>query len=98
LLASLRDAPEDREPVVGLQRDLHTLKGGARMAGLAPIGDLSHSPEEASERRIDRVALHAVHLGFTHPRSGKFLIIDAKPPADFQSLVGGLSLAARHTR
>ncbi|MEO5702858.1 MAG: Hpt domain-containing protein [Gammaproteobacteria bacterium] len=28
-----------------LQRDLHTLKGGARMAGLSAIGDLSHSLE-----------------------------------------------------
>lgn len=25
-----------------LQRELHTLKGGARMAGITPIGDLSH--------------------------------------------------------
>src|SRR5690606_17260985 len=30
LLARLREAPGDREPVVGMQRDLHTLKGGAR--------------------------------------------------------------------
>ncbi|HLA74558.1 MAG TPA: Hpt domain-containing protein, partial [Gammaproteobacteria bacterium] len=28
-----------------LQRELHTLKGGARMAGLSAIGDLSHSME-----------------------------------------------------
>ncbi len=28
-----------------LQRQLHTLKGGARMAGIEPIGDLSHSLE-----------------------------------------------------
>ena len=34
LLARLREAPDDRELVVGLQRDLHTLKGGARMAGI----------------------------------------------------------------
>ncbi|MGM0563035.1 MAG: Hpt domain-containing protein [Pseudomonadota bacterium] len=29
-----------------LQRHLHTLKGGARMAGLTPVGDLSHALEE----------------------------------------------------
>ena len=34
LLAELRADPEDREAVAGLQRDLHTLKGGARMAGI----------------------------------------------------------------
>ncbi|HET8551959.1 MAG TPA: Hpt domain-containing protein [Gammaproteobacteria bacterium] len=28
-----------------LQRDLHTFKGGARMAGLMPLGDLSHELE-----------------------------------------------------
>ncbi|BCD99981.1 Hpt domain-containing protein [Marinicellulosiphila megalodicopiae] len=33
------------EPVHILQRDLHTLKGGARMAGISPIGDLGHELE-----------------------------------------------------
>lgn len=31
--------------VEGLQRDLHTLKGGARMAEVAPLGDLAHELE-----------------------------------------------------
>ena len=31
--------------VTQLQRNLHTLKGGARMAGLTPMGDLSHEME-----------------------------------------------------
>ena len=49
LLAQLRDAPEDREAMVGLQRDLHTLKGGARMAGIMPVGELGHSMETLLE-------------------------------------------------
>ena len=49
LLALLRDAPEDREAMVGLQRDLHTLKGGARMAGIMPVGELGHSMETLLE-------------------------------------------------
>src|SRR5690554_837945 len=32
-----------------LQRDLHTLKGGARLAGIAPVGDLSHELETLFE-------------------------------------------------
>jgi chemosensory pili system protein ChpA (sensor histidine kinase/response regulator) len=39
---------EDRgnmELVAELQRELHTLKGGARMAGVTAIGDLSHGVE-----------------------------------------------------
>ena len=37
--------PKDEAPVSELQRQLHTLKGGARMAGLTGIGDLSHALE-----------------------------------------------------
>src|SRR5690606_19124460 len=32
-----------------LQRDLHTLKGGARLAGIAAVGDLSHELETLFE-------------------------------------------------
>ncbi len=35
----------DREAIALLQRQLHTLKGGARMAGIVPMGDLSHASE-----------------------------------------------------
>ena len=31
--------------VAALQRDLHTLKGGARMAEITPVGDLAHELE-----------------------------------------------------
>jgi len=37
--------PEDVESVNELKRILHTLKGGARMAELTPIGDLTHALE-----------------------------------------------------
>ena len=39
------DDQENRQYVEQFQREMHTLKGGARMAGVAPIGDLSHSIE-----------------------------------------------------
>ncbi|KAB7624477.1 Hpt domain-containing protein [Alkalilimnicola sp. S0819] len=39
------DNPQHVELVVELQRALHTLKGGARMAGFAPIADLGHALE-----------------------------------------------------
>ena len=40
---------DNRELIAELQRALHTLKGGARMAGLSPIGDLSHTIESLME-------------------------------------------------
>ena len=39
----------DDAGLAGLQRDLHTLKGGARMAGIRPIGDLAHELENLYE-------------------------------------------------
>jgi chemosensory pili system protein ChpA (sensor histidine kinase/response regulator) len=40
---------DNRELIAELQRSLHTLKGGARMAGIKPIGDLSHAIESVME-------------------------------------------------
>ncbi|MDR6991245.1 Hpt domain-containing protein [Luteimonas sp. 3794] len=54
LLAQLRDAPDNRDAVAGLQRDLHTLKGGARMAGLMEIGELGHAMETLLEAVAER--------------------------------------------
>jgi 23S rRNA pseudouridine1911/1915/1917 synthase len=81
--------------VTGLQNQIRVQFAAL---GHPVIGDRKYSPEEASERRIDRVALHAVHLGFSHPRSGKYISLDSKPPADFDSLVKALALPSRHPR
>jgi len=45
--------PGDRSLVEALQRQLHTLKGGARMAGITPVGDLSHSLESTFDAVVD---------------------------------------------
>ncbi len=37
--------PHERTGLAGINRLLHTLKGGARLAGLTPIGDLAHALE-----------------------------------------------------
>ncbi|MGY3265732.1 Hpt domain-containing protein [Lysobacter sp. HA35] len=53
LLAQLRQNPGERETLVGLQRDLHTLKGGARMAGVMAVGELGHVMESLLEAVVD---------------------------------------------
>jgi chemosensory pili system protein ChpA (sensor histidine kinase/response regulator) len=53
LMARLRDAHQDRELITGLQRDLHTLKGGARMVGVWAIGELGHAMESLLEAVAD---------------------------------------------
>jgi chemosensory pili system protein ChpA (sensor histidine kinase/response regulator) len=51
-LRAIRQKPE-AAATVELQRLLHTLKGGARMAGVTPMGDLSHALETLLERIAD---------------------------------------------
>ncbi len=45
--------PDDHSLAEALQRQLHTLKGGARMAGIKPVGDLSHSLESTFEAVVE---------------------------------------------
>ncbi|MCR7971665.1 Hpt domain-containing protein, partial [Pseudomonas aeruginosa] len=45
-----------------LQRDLHTLKGGARMAEIGEIGDLAHELEALYEGLVDRRYQHSPQL------------------------------------
>jgi chemosensory pili system protein ChpA (sensor histidine kinase/response regulator) len=44
-LTQWREEPENAERRGALKRPLHTLKGGARMAGIMAMGDLSHELE-----------------------------------------------------
>ncbi|HET6545786.1 MAG TPA: Hpt domain-containing protein, partial [Rhodanobacteraceae bacterium] len=70
LMAGLRDAPGERATLAGLQRDLHTLKGGSRMVGLAPIGDLVHAMESLLEaidegrREMNQASIELLERGF----------------------------------
>jgi len=50
LLNSWRDDLFDLGIVQNLQREIHTFKGGARMAGITALGTLSHSMESLLER------------------------------------------------
>ena len=74
--------------VTGLQNQIRVQFSAI---GHPVIGDRKYCPAEASERRIARVALHAAHLRFTHPRSGESVSVDCGLPPDFQSLLRALS-------
>src|SRR5437879_6903426 len=81
--------------VTGLQNQIRVQLS---VLGHPVIGDRKYCPGEASERRIARVALHAVHLQFIHPRSGERVSVECDPPPDFQSLLQALSPPARGHR
>ncbi|VVN97747.1 Hpt domain-containing protein [Pseudomonas fluorescens] len=56
------DDPDNAAPLLSLQRDLHTLKGGARMAEVGPVGDLAHELESLYEGLVDRRYNHSSEL------------------------------------
>jgi len=45
VLSEIKNTPNSTEHIQQLQRNMHTLKGGARMADLTPVGDLTHKLE-----------------------------------------------------
>ena len=78
--------------VTGLQNQIRVQFSAS---GHPVVGDRKYHSAESSERRIDRVALHAAHIEFMHPRSRKTVSIDCPPPPDFRSLLRALSLPDR---
>jgi chemosensory pili system protein ChpA (sensor histidine kinase/response regulator) len=53
LLERWQAAPNNMQLMKELQRELHTLKGGARMVGITPMGDLSHQLESVLTRIVE---------------------------------------------
>jgi 23S rRNA pseudouridine1911/1915/1917 synthase len=76
------------ELVTGLQNQI---RAQFLALGHPVIGDRKYRRKESSEPLIDRVALHAAHLEFVHPRTGKNISVDCKLPPDFQHLLRELS-------
>ncbi|WP_243041795.1 Hpt domain-containing protein [Dyella sedimenti] len=62
VLAQWRSEPTAIEHVAELQRDLHTLKGGARIAGMVPVGDLTHAIETALEQPLQAESAKVARL------------------------------------
>ena len=75
--------------VTGLQNQIRVQFAAI---GHPVVGDRKYRPEEAEERRITRVALHAARVQFSHPRSGKNICVECEPPADFHALVKALQI------
>jgi 23S rRNA pseudouridine1911/1915/1917 synthase len=83
------------ELVTGLQNQI---RAQFAAIGHPVIGDRKYHVTESAEPLIARVALHAAHLAFAHPRSGATISVDGKLPSDFRHLVQELSRATRARR
>lgn len=56
LIERWKTSPHNMQLMKELQRELHTLKGGARMVGIAPMGDLSHHLESVLTQIVEGTA------------------------------------------
>jgi chemosensory pili system protein ChpA (sensor histidine kinase/response regulator) len=105
VLAKLRDDHTNNSLIIDLQRDLHTLKGGARMSGIFTVGDLGHSMESLLEavaegrRNFDVTGLVLLERGFDRLHGMVTRVADRKAVAmpsgliaQFDNLAKGLSL------
>jgi len=100
-LTALRAERGGREPVTELKRVLHTLKGGARMAGITAMGDLSHELEslviqlgEDADRLDDR-SLDVVQASLDELARMRDYVGAGRPVAAARDLVTRLRLIAR---
>jgi len=68
----------------------HQIRVHLASAGLPIVGDPVYGRAKRRERGLDRPALHAQVLGFSHPRTGERLRFVAPPPADLERLLAEL--------
>jgi 23S rRNA pseudouridine1911/1915/1917 synthase len=69
----------------------HQIRVHLASVGLPIAGDPVYGRARRGELPIERPALHAARLGFTHPRSGERLRFEAAPPADFRAALDWLA-------
>ena len=87
---------DDLSLIEGIQRNLHTLKGSARLAGIMPVGDLSHAIESLmtalAEREIDPlpVVIDAARQAIDHLAHQVELISTTNKVPASDELVEGL--------
>ncbi|WP_338522284.1 Hpt domain-containing protein [Pseudomonas batumici] len=92
------DEPDNAAPLLSLQRDLHTLKGGARMAEIGPVGDLAHELENLYEGLVDRRFSHSPELALLLQKSHDRLAVlldqlqEHQPLGDPSALIESLRL------
>ena len=72
---------------------VHLTHIGHPLVGDPVYGRMRKTVGAAAQRlRFHRQALHAAHLGFIHPVTGKSIACDSALPADMRELIDELSI------
>jgi chemosensory pili system protein ChpA (sensor histidine kinase/response regulator) len=99
-LASWTRDRADRSRVTELKRVLHTLKGGARMAGIRAMGDLSHEMEsflaslEAGQIASDAAAIEVLQASLDELHRMRELANAGQPIPPAHELIGRVRAVA----
>jgi 23S rRNA pseudouridine1911/1915/1917 synthase len=64
-----------------------TLYGAPRLIHVAARKDVKEHPTEETSVQLERNFLHAAHLEFAHPKTGKALVIDAPLPTELEEFL-----------
>ncbi len=87
--------PENAAPLSSLQRDLHTLKGGARMAEIGPVAALAHELECLYEGLVDRRFSYSAELSQVLMASHEQLALQLDELQNQQPLSDSAELVAK---
>jgi chemosensory pili system protein ChpA (sensor histidine kinase/response regulator) len=99
-LAAWNARPDDPEQVAALRRPLHTLKGGARMAGIDAMGELAHELESLVARielgvaSADETARGVAQQALDELARMREVIASGRPAAAAPSLIARIQSVA----
>jgi chemosensory pili system protein ChpA (sensor histidine kinase/response regulator) len=99
-LSSWNASPNDHEQAAALRRPLHTLKGGARMAGVAAMGELAHELEslitriESGLASADAAARSLAQQALDELSRMRETLVQHQPVASVPGLIARIQAAA----
>jgi chemosensory pili system protein ChpA (sensor histidine kinase/response regulator) len=103
-LAAWNTKPDDADQVAALRRPLHTLKGGARMAGIDAMGELAHELEslvgriELGAASADEAARGVVQQALDELARMREAIASGRPAAAAAALITRIQSVAATER
>ncbi len=100
-LSEWRSQPNSADSRASLKRPLHTLKGGARMAGITPMGDLSHELEtlvmsvDNGEVTADVAVFDVIQASLDELARMREQVINGRPVAAARAIITRLQSLSR---
>jgi chemosensory pili system protein ChpA (sensor histidine kinase/response regulator) len=100
-LGDWRDSPASPESATALKRPLHTLKGGARMAGIMAMGDLSHELEtlviqaESGAIAVDAAVFDVIQASLDELARMRESVANGRRVAPARAMIGRIQALTR---